>query len=255
MKLSKLLLRWYKSFHLNYRGALEKGETQSYRPWNKLSPPFAQGVDFPFIEIPIERDITTIVGANESGKSHILNALSKVVRGTGVDSDDPFGQTDLCHYAGIRTRNVEAWPNIGLQFTVENELEMEGILAALDVEALGEEGTQHRTFTLLLAPDEDEQHPAKLFIEPGAQPISLKETQLAAIRETLPRVQFIDSKALLASELPLAHLIAASSGERLEGISLGDRRAVEAALRAVNDLPIPVAQQAASPDLISKLQA
>ena len=69
MKLSRVLLRWYKSFHLNYRGVTDKGETEGFRPWNKLSPPFAPDAEFPFIEIPIETDITTVVGANESGKS------------------------------------------------------------------------------------------------------------------------------------------------------------------------------------------
>jgi hypothetical protein len=82
VKLTKILLRWYKSFHLNYRGISEKGETTAYPIRGRLSPPYASGEEFPFIEIPIE-DITTIVGANESGKSHLLNAITKVIRGTG----------------------------------------------------------------------------------------------------------------------------------------------------------------------------
>jgi len=120
MKLKKVLLRWFKSFHLNYRGIMEKGETTAYRPWNKMSPSYAPTDEFPFIEIPIEPDITTVVGANESGKSHLLNAITKVMRGTGTDQKDEFKRTDLCHYAGVRTRNVEAWPNIGLQFALES---------------------------------------------------------------------------------------------------------------------------------------
>src|SRR6266404_5925681 len=109
MKLNTVLLRWYKSFHMNYRGTLSKGELPPYHPWNLLSPPYVSEGDFPFIEIPIESDITTIVGANESGKSHLLNAITKVVRGTGVNETDKFERTDLCHYASVRTRNAEAW--------------------------------------------------------------------------------------------------------------------------------------------------
>src|SRR5947209_3992566 len=134
MRLKRVLLRWYKSFHLNYRGTTDKGETKSYRPWNKMSPPFAPNDEFPFIEVPIEDDITTIVGANESGKSHLLNAISKVVCGTGIEGSDEFKRTDLCHYAGIRTRNIEAWPNIGLQFALSNASEFNALIEAMEVE-------------------------------------------------------------------------------------------------------------------------
>lgn len=113
MKLSTVLLRWYKSFHMDYRGTNEKGEIAAYRPWNKLSPSFAENEEFPFIAIPVERDITTIVGANESGKSHLLNAIAKVIRGSGTDPEDEFKRTDLCHYASVRTKNAEAWPILG----------------------------------------------------------------------------------------------------------------------------------------------
>jgi len=37
-----------------------------------------------FVEIPVRDSITTIVGANESGKSHLLSAISKVIRGAGI---------------------------------------------------------------------------------------------------------------------------------------------------------------------------
>ena len=35
----------------------------------------ALAADYPFIEISLEDDITTIVGGNESGKSHLLSAI------------------------------------------------------------------------------------------------------------------------------------------------------------------------------------
>lgn len=58
MKLQKILLRWYKSFHLNYRQQFDRGETHAYRPWNVLTPSYAGESEFPFVEIPIEHDIT-----------------------------------------------------------------------------------------------------------------------------------------------------------------------------------------------------
>lgn len=252
MKLKKLLLRWYKSFHLNYRGTTDKGETQGYRPWNKMSPSYAKGDEFPFIELPIEEDITTIVGANESGKSHLLNAISKVITGKGINGEGDFQRTDLCHYAGVRTRNVEAWPNIGVQFALESEAETARLNDALGGTLSGA-GPKPTTFALLLAPDDDEQKPARLFLEPSEQPHVLTAAQLEAIRKILPSVQFIDSHALLSSEVPLATLIAAYGDSSFAGVGLPDRHAVEEAVKAIRAFSLPPVSQAVSQDTANQL--
>jgi hypothetical protein len=66
------------------------------------------GDEFGFIEIPIEQDVTTIVGANESGKSHLLSGLSKVLTGKGGPGDliPTYGRTDLCHFPGASSANT-----------------------------------------------------------------------------------------------------------------------------------------------------
>jgi len=89
MKVAAVLLRWYKSFNTNYMGYTDRRAGVSPRPWNLLSRNTESESDFPFIEIPVEPDITTIVGANESGKSHLLCAISKVITGNGTP--DGFG--------------------------------------------------------------------------------------------------------------------------------------------------------------------
>jgi predicted ATPase len=242
MKVTRVLLRWYKSFHLNYRGVTDKGETQGFRPWNKISPKFAPEAEFPFIEIPIESDITTIVGANESGKSHLLNAISKVILAKGLDGKHDFQRTDLCHYAGIRTRNVEAWPHIGLQFQLTDPTELQKLNAAAGVSSsANQKGLP--SFALVLAPEEEDKL-AHLFIEPNDQPIELDEAKLKKIREILPSVQFIDSKAQLASEIPLSRLIAAYPGQNKGRVGLLDRKSVEEAASLVQSLQPPPAQQA-----------
>lgn len=69
------------------------------RPWNGLG--LNGDTDsYRFVEIPIHNSITTIVGANESGKSHLLSAISKVITGVGIPDDreeSRFDVTDLCH--------------------------------------------------------------------------------------------------------------------------------------------------------------
>lgn len=253
MKLKRVLLRWYKSFHLNYRGTTEKGETSSYRPWNKLSPPFAPGEEFPFIEVPVEDDITTVVGANESGKSHLLNAISKVVRGTGLEGDDQYKRTDLCHYANVRTRNVEAWPNVGLQFTLTDTSEAETLADAAGVDLpKGPQGAPP-TFTLILAPDDDDPRPARVFFQPNETSTSLDEKRLVAIRRLLPSVQYIDSQAQLPSEITITELLAAYGGES-QGVGLRDRRAVEEAAKLLQSLTLPAAQQPVPQEYISQIE-
>ena len=111
MKLAAVLLRWYKSFNTNYVGYGDRRVGVSSRPWNLLSRNTQNEGDFPFLEIPLASDITTIVGANESGKSHLLSAISKVITGKGIP--DGFGEgrefsrTDLCHYTSPRNKNAE----------------------------------------------------------------------------------------------------------------------------------------------------
>jgi predicted ATPase len=254
MKLTRVLLRWYKSFHLNYRGTLDKGETKSYRPWNKLSPSFVTNEEFPFIEIPIEDDITSVVGANESGKSHLLNAISKVILGTGIQPVDKFKQTDLCHYAGIRTRNVEAWPNIGVQFRFTGPDELSQLRKAIGIQSSGGAEKASPTFTLLLAPEPDEINGARVFIEPDDSGHILNDKQLKEVRKLLPAVQFIDSGAQLNSEIPLTRLLAAYGDDTYEGVSLTNRRSVEKVVSELRSLNIPPAQQPLADTFVSKLE-
>jgi predicted ATPase len=245
-KLTRLLLRWYKSFHLNYHPLQHRGEARPYRPWNGVTPAFVQGQarddTFPFIEIAIEPDITNIVGANESGKSHLLNAISKVIRHRGVGRCGSFSRTDLCHYANIRTSNVAAWPNIGLEFTTNSAEDIATLAKIIGSDALSE--SVDVTGALLLAPEanDDDGDAGHLFLAPENTSHSLDSKQLAEVRRILPRVEFLDSEALLPSHLPIQGLIAAYKGEKA-AFNMADRKTVEDAAAAILALPT-IAQQA-----------
>jgi predicted ATPase len=214
----------------------------------------APGDEFPFIEVPIEDDITTIVGANESGKSHLLNAISKVVRGTGIEGIDEFKRTDLCHYAGIRTRNVEAWPNIGLQFAFSDASEFGALSKAVEVERSGNSQITPASFTLVLAPDEDESKFARVFLEPNEAPVVLNKARLDAVRKLLPSVQFIDSHAQLSSELPIVRLLAAYGDTKFNDVGLWNRRDVEDAVMQLTAVPIPAQQETVSASFVQKIE-
>ena len=133
MKITHVLLRWYRSFNINYLPYSDRREGTLSRPWNLIGSSDEDA--YKFIEIPIKSDITTIVGGNESGKSHLVSAINKVLNGVGIpDADEKqkeFHFTDLCHYAGEQKKNIETWPNIGLRFSCDHE-EMTTVTSSID---------------------------------------------------------------------------------------------------------------------------
>ena len=168
MKVTTVLLRWYNSFNTNYMGYQDRRAGVAFRPWNMLSRETESESDFPFIEIPLEHDVTTIVGANENGKSHLLSAISKVITGKGIP--DGFGEgrefsrTDLCHYTSPRSKNAEDWPNIGLQFSSLTKDELKGIGTAAGSDTIAKYSPSPETLlTLVIAPDKSQSTAAYLY--------------------------------------------------------------------------------------------
>jgi len=211
MKVSKVLLRWYKSFNVNTMGYDDRGKEDQPRPWNTLPGPHGEA-SYPFIEIPLERDVTTIVGANESGKSHLISAISKVITGCGIPDDRDrsaaFDRMDLCHFASQRSRNADRWPNIGLQFTDLTPIERGHFSTLAESVSPAAKGTfAEGDVTLVLA--RVESTVAYAFGDLQAEPIPLNQDQLDEIRKHLPTVLFIKSDVGLRDEIPLASLLEA----------------------------------------------
>lgn len=92
MKLARVLLRSYRSFNLDFDKKLETKEAQFgdvRRPWEEE--------DFkswrPFVEIGVSPHITPVVGANESGKSYLLDAIELVIAGRRIEDEE------VCRYS------------------------------------------------------------------------------------------------------------------------------------------------------------
>lgn len=230
MKVAAVLLRWYKSFNINYTGYFDRRAKVMLRPWNRLGRIAEQGDEgaYRFIEIPLEQDITTIVGANESGKSHLLGAITKVLTGQGIPDEKnqkaPYSRTDLCHYTLPRSKNADDWPHIGLQFdhvTQDNLKEINVALGRADISPAAP-SVDYR-LTLVLAPD-NEGRVAYLYFNEN-DPVALNEGQLTAVRGCLPRVEFIKSDLVMADQIPLSALIAGYGGT--SGRSVFDFRAAQ----------------------------
>ena len=82
MFLKSVLIRFYKSFNYDY---LRKSDSKvkAPLPWETFD-----GMWYPYVTIPIEQDITAVVGENESGKSHLLHAIEQGISGQEITRED-----------------------------------------------------------------------------------------------------------------------------------------------------------------------
>lgn len=239
MKIASVLLRWYKSFNVNYMNYPDRRAGVSPRPWNRLGRLGDDEDSFPFIEIPLEDDITTVVGANESGKSHLLSAISKVLTGKGIPDakgrPGDYSRTDLCHYTSPRSKNAEDWPHIGLQFRAVRQDDLRAVGEAISNAAVGSKApADDYRLTLILAPDNGGTV-AHLYLGTDT-PVPLDKAKLVAVRKCLPRVEFIKSDLVISNQVPLSSLLAAY-GESDEK-SVFDYHVVQQIANAVHTMSV-----------------
>jgi predicted ATPase len=105
MQLKTVLIRFYKSFNFDY---LRKFHPRgSKREWEDL-----EGMWYPYVEIPIDSTVTTVVGANESGKSHLLTAIEKGLGGKKIK------RADFCRYSQFFSveKGKRRWPDFGFEW-------------------------------------------------------------------------------------------------------------------------------------------
>lgn len=86
MQLHSVYARFYRS--LNYDFVRASGEKYVADPWDAT--PMG---NYPFVRVKLRPGITTVVGANESGKSQVLRAIEAALTGKGFD------RSDFCRYS------------------------------------------------------------------------------------------------------------------------------------------------------------
>jgi len=86
MRLHSIYARFYRS--LNYDFIRASGDGYQPDPWDATP----EG-DYPFVRIKLRPEITTVVGANESGKSQVLKAIEGALTGRGYE------RSDFCRYS------------------------------------------------------------------------------------------------------------------------------------------------------------
>lgn len=116
MLIKTLYVRFYKSFNYDY---LRKSDFNAVPdPWDEMR----DGLFYPFVRIPMERGITPVVGANESGKSQLLAAVKCLLTGEGIK------RRDFCRYSTFFAVDKEmSFPEFGAEFNNLSDTEITSV--------------------------------------------------------------------------------------------------------------------------------
>lgn len=181
MKISNLYVRFFRSFNFDYYRKFSR-ETPDRPPWEMLD----NELWYPYVRVPIEGSITTIVGANESGKSHLLSAIKAAL--TGKD----FDYSDFCRYSQFFVVNEGArLSDFGLEFSHVSPEAATQIAACCE----GTPGTSFDRFALFRA--ERDQLTVYLIVDQTWTPYPVKAESVATIEAILPRAFDIDASVPL----------------------------------------------------------
>ena len=189
MILAEIFTRFYKSFNFDF--IRKNHESAAELPWERVD-----GRWYPYIRVPIERDITTIVGANESGKSHLLSAIEKGISGVNINRED------FCRYSIFYT--VEAgkrrWSDFGFKWCALDDSEREVIAQACE-----QPGLASFDHFYLFRENRDS---LRAFIPSasGLQGYELKPEGIKSVLDLLPKPFRINADVALPSSVPIRWL-------------------------------------------------
>ncbi|HEX7948885.1 MAG TPA: hypothetical protein VF494_00945 [Candidatus Limnocylindrales bacterium] len=207
MRITKVFVRFYKSFNFDYERKF--GRTSEPDPWEDI-----QGAWYPYVRIDLEPSVTTVVGANESGKSHLLDAIEKAITGKGIE------RADFCRYSNFFSveRGQRRYPDFGVELEAVDDTDVE--LAKTN---LGLELAVDSRFSMFR-----QNNGAPAFYLPGrseAEKVAPKPEQIEA---TLPTVFRLNPHTPLPDSIPLHAVL--SGAHRSYGGRKARRSITEATL-------------------------
>lgn len=131
MRLDSIFIRFYKSFNVDY---MRQHDSRVQKKLWEIIKADDTEMWYPYIQVPIDPKITAVVGANESGKSHLLSAIEKAI--TGCDyKDQPISSRDFCRYSErfLITSDKNRLPDFGTEWSYVSEKESKRIKAISDI--------------------------------------------------------------------------------------------------------------------------
>ncbi|GFZ82570.1 AAA family ATPase [Nesterenkonia alkaliphila] len=183
MRLTTLYIRFFRSFNFDYLRKSREDDTARPDPWDQLG---AEELFFPFVRVPLEPEVTTVVGANEAGKSQLLSAIEALLTGEG------YVKRDFCRYSTeFNEDNAPELPEFGGEFADLTPEQAEVILGLQEWEA-----TEVDSFHLFRFHD-------RIVIYLGDELVELDEVPDAL---ELPKSFRIDARIPLPDSVEIAYL-------------------------------------------------
>lgn len=205
MRLRTVYARFFRSLNHDYIRASD--ENYAPDPWDVTS----RGVDYPFVRLRLEPDVTTVVGGNESGKSQMLGAIRGALTGGG------FEPKDFCRYSDFFDDAEMAIPEFGAVF---HDVSSDDVALIEQITGVTELGKVTRVAIFRM----NTPYKHRIYTEFGgswSEPMNVKTPSL--LKELgVPAIKTIDSDVPLPDTVPLEYLV---TGKPVKQVSI----------KAVND--------------------
>lgn len=196
MKVAAIYVRFYRAFNFNF--IRKNKDNAEPNPWDNYD-----GMFFPYVKIPLDSQVTSIVGANESGKSQLLHAIEFAL-GKKAASADAF-----CRYSQFFTVDDKLKiPHFGLDLLLD-ELERAALAEALEQQV-----------PRIVHVFREQPGQVLLYLGADANPIPL-DAKDPIVTSLLPKSFRIEPKAPLPNTVPLDFLVrhAAKTGTAHEVVN------------------------------------
>lgn len=190
MRVRRVYVRYYRAFNYDY---LRKHHPSAKPdPWDEHD-----GMFYPYVKVDLDEAITCVVGANESGKSQLLDAIEIAL---GAKSASP---ADFCRYSRFFTvGDTLRVPHFGVTVEDLTESEVETLGSAID-----------RTFeerpdrVHLFRENRDE---IRVFVADEDEPHVVGSNALADV--PLPATFRIDTSRPIPDSVPIDYLVKRADG-------------------------------------------
>lgn len=190
MILRTAYVRFYRAFNFDY---LRKRHPEAKPdPWDLME----DSTFYPYVRLDIDPELTAVVGANESGKSQLLQAIECAL---GTKQPEP---ADFCRYSDYFTvAEAMRIPHFGLHFENLTEDEAQVVASMTD----GSEIASGGAFRLFRTKSD------AITIYVGNQPFEVADT--SPLDDILPTVFRIDADRAIPDSIPIDFIVARGNQE------------------------------------------
>ncbi|NEP10054.1 MAG: AAA family ATPase [Symploca sp. SIO2C1] len=241
MRLEAIFIRFYKSFNVDHQRQYLVREDKTAKsgkskkeikkqPWEVIKTEDGD-LWFPFIKIPIDPQITAVVGANESGKSHLLTAIESAINGkyTGHDYQErQLSPKDFCRYSDrfIITGDACRIPDFVTEWSELSQDECDVITACSEI-------PQEKKFDRFYLFRKNVEQ-LIIYLPNVEEPHTVKSDYIEKFQQILPNIRILKNDVALPDSVPIQKLVEIITGEpkgtRYEYLSASQRRKIRSLL-------------------------